>query len=959
MNQDNAIDMAVARAEESMKMIDGVRSSNVALPPSARAEIESVRQLLRRQTDDAKAISAKGAYLSDAQLKEAVNRMVEDRAEGIRQAALKVEMDDVQGEVDAAAAANRLPSSAVIKTIADRQSSGAADSMLFDAAYEMHKNPDRSAREILEEQYGKLHSTGFDDEAVASSLSLAEKTQTPYGSEDDRAAAYRDMGRKYNGSADVSLTVDDVQKYSDRYHNDDDFKKTSAENFAIAEQYVKGGNGSLDDGLAHAMSMRARAINGKSQDGDEAMLGAARRATLSYDERNPIGFMDRAFGYNQDTDKNEESGGVLTEREAERLKRENPEEWRRITQNQPSNQNGSESAPSTEAPSTGNSNTGSSAGPERRRGRYAQNPVGRGVDPQTGRVNEPHNPSRPSSNSDSNEPNNPSSLRPGMSGKGSGQDSSNPLGRILNNVGNPGLNFMDRFQGKLASGINNAGNMARNAANKLKAWGTRIRNAGHALVAAATNPATWITLLAILLVLVMITTIETFGPTDIACNSMVKNGTSDSSSEGGGKKVDASKEQEEAAKKVYSVLKTQGLDENHIGAVLSNFKAESGVDPTTVETIYSEPYQIGPKKKKAQSNWDDFTRNTVFPAYAGKMSLNKEYYCSGSGGTCYPGIGLAQWTGEGAEKLIGKAKAVNQEWSNIDYQIAYMIGVGAPAQGGGSGWWKKFQSQGGSPESLAGWFEKNFEGNEANMAEHQATASSWVDKMKGWNVDSSYADKVLDIAKKLGTVESAAVSSSSSSSGDMANCIKKDDSSNGSTSGSKECDKGGCDFSWMCKDTDICKNGDGLTASFTKIVYPKDPSLRYQCVWYAWNRLGMLHPGWKQGKWNIVMGNGGDIWSNAQGQAGWQVDTTPHPGDGISGHAQPFAGSTHVAVVEKVEGDRIYISEGNYGGHVGCGAYKGCWDSYHTRWLTKDVWSKGDIHFFRHTSWANDNVSGK
>ena len=105
--------------------------------------------------------------------------------------------------------------------------------------------------------------------------------------------------------------------------------------------------------------------------------------------------------------------------------------------------------------------------------------------------------------------------------------------------------------------------------------------------------------------------------------------------------------------------------------------------------------------------------------------------------------------------------------------------------------------------------------------------------------------------------------------------------------------------------------------------------------------------------WSWVQGNGGDIWANAQGTPGWTVDTTPHPGDIISGHGAPFAGSTHVAFVEKVEPDasgwKIYISEGNYSPPEGSGG----WHGYHTRWMTKTEALTGDNHFLRHDSWKS------
>lgn len=148
---------------------------------------------------------------------------------------------------------------------------------------------------------------------------------------------------------------------------------------------------------------------------------------------------------------------------------------------------------------------------------------------------------------------------------------------------------------------------------------------------------------------------------------------------------------------------------------------------------------------------------------------------------------------------------------------------------------------------------------------------------------------------------------------------------------------GSGDFSWMCDSNQkICGPSD------TGVLYPH---LEYghQCVWYAWNRLGMIHG---NDGWSWVVGDGGDIADNCKGVPGWEVDTTPHPGDGASGKTQPFAYTTHVAVVEEVADDpsgwKVRISEGNADGSAS-------FDSYGSRWLTKT--DMQGIQFFRNTAW--------
>lgn len=150
------------------------------------------------------------------------------------------------------------------------------------------------------------------------------------------------------------------------------------------------------------------------------------------------------------------------------------------------------------------------------------------------------------------------------------------------------------------------------------------------------------------------------------------------------------------------------------------------------------------------------------------------------------------------------------------------------------------------------------------------------------------------------------------------------------------------DFSWMCSGNQrICGANDA------GVFYPH-LEFGHQCVWYAWNRLAMIHG--NEG-WSWVLGNGGDIANNLKGKPGWTVDANPKPGDGISGSGSPFSGGGgcgHVAVVEEVSSDssgwKIRISEGNRDGSAS-------FSSYGSRWLTKAQLSGTDCQFFRNSNW--------
>lgn len=224
---------------------------------------------------------------------------------------------------------------------------------------------------------------------------------------------------------------------------------------------------------------------------------------------------------------------------------------------------------------------------------------------------------------------------------------------------------------------------------------------------------------------------------------------------------------------------------------------------------------------------------------------------------------------------------------------------------------------------------------------------SKIDSITQWAGEACDAHNCHSIKadeSKLGNNDAVNASSDSSSSSTTLKELfcgtnkSGDGATNGAVNGSQQCDKGGCDFSWMCSAMNICHNGDHG-------VIPAP--YNYQCVWYAWTRAAMVHKGYGS-SWSTVMGNGGDIWANANGSPGWTVDGTPKAGDLISMSGISSAG--HVAFVEKVENSggswKIYISEGNV-----VAPYDGQWGGYRTRWMTQSEVSSVNGHFVRHESW--------
>lgn len=349
---------------------------------------------------------------------------------------------------------------------------------------------------------------------------------------------------------------------------------------------------------------------------------------------------------------------------------------------------------------------------------------------------------------------------------------------------------------------------------------------------------------------------------------------------------------------VAKKLAAKGLSKAAVAGVLGNLQLESGINP-----------------KQAQI---------------------------GGGG----GFGLAQWTPRSKIRAWLDANGMTDVSDDDLEGQATMLASEATRKSAWAGHdteyddWKSTSD----PKKAAVDFRAGYErAGVPNDALREQYAQDWYDNKLD---DMTFTGVATDEANTI-TVSAS----------DLAQCVAQasDESDSSSDSSAQYGSAGGAptdhqrDFSWMCDSMKVCKAGDFGT--FASGAYG------YQCVWYAWTRLKMLHPG----NWSMVMGDGGAIWSNARGQSGWQVDQTPHPGDGMSGTSSPFAAGTHVAVVEEVKSDasgwKIRVSEGNLwhdSAAAPCyyGASDGCWNSYRgDRWFTKNQIDGTDIHFFRRTDW--------
>ncbi|MDT8913567.1 phage tail tip lysozyme [Amycolatopsis sp. PS_44_ISF1] len=187
------------------------------------------------------------------------------------------------------------------------------------------------------------------------------------------------------------------------------------------------------------------------------------------------------------------------------------------------------------------------------------------------------------------------------------------------------------------------------------------------------------------------------------------------------------------AKIVFSVLKSWGMSEANIAGILGNWSRESGVDPTSVESIFSEPYRIGPLKKAAWTG--NFTQ---IP------------------GQSHGGIGLGQWSNGRTMMLLDYAKANNAAWYTIEAQLAFMLQGDDPADV--AVFKNMLTVPQASPSAAAYHFHSAWE-RSADGASRTAlraeAAEMWFGKMSGWKADHSVTggvqDIVGDVVGSLGT----------------------------------------------------------------------------------------------------------------------------------------------------------------------------------------------------------------
>jgi hypothetical protein len=202
---------------------------------------------------------------------------------------------------------------------------------------------------------------------------------------------------------------------------------------------------------------------------------------------------------------------------------------------------------------------------------------------------------------------------------------------------------------------------------------------------------------------------------------------------------------EATAEEVYSILAGMGMQDENIAGVLGNFQHESSIDPTAVETIYDEPYRIGPRKREAQEN--GFQVEELDAGYAATWPAID-----------LVGIGLGQWTNGRNTLLTDYADRTGGDWWELETQLSFMISDDDPTR-------VQFvkdliEEPSGSVEGATRDWMVEWEGlslsvgvNQPRLIERQQDAAVWFAELGSWEADEERAGSILDQAQT--TVDAA------------------------------------------------------------------------------------------------------------------------------------------------------------------------------------------------------------
>lgn len=270
--------------------------------------------------------------------------------------------------------------------------------------------------------------------------------------------------------------------------------------------------------------------------------------------------------------------------------------------------------------------------------------------------------------------------------------------------------------------------------------------------------------------------------------------------------ADREAERRRTAREIYDILKPMGTSNENIAGILGAWDVESMLDPTTVETIYDEPYRVGPKKKAAEAK--GFKASLVAPEYKARFP-----------GVDVMGVGIAQISNSRGKQLQDFAKSQGKSWADMGANLAYFIGHDDPAD-------KKYfrsmienQNEGkNSPAEASAEITRKWERpaeSAANYPKRAELAEKWFAEMASWGPGNpSLSQSVL--AQANTTVQSAAVNEVQNASIGCAQNVSQAGLGNASAAQAM------ADYAWPTRAQSMHNNGTSLYQYLHKEILPGD-----------------------------------------------------------------------------------------------------------------------------------------
>ena len=190
------------------------------------------------------------------------------------------------------------------------------------------------------------------------------------------------------------------------------------------------------------------------------------------------------------------------------------------------------------------------------------------------------------------------------------------------------------------------------------------------------------------------------------------------------------------AEMAYAFLAGLEMPEENIAGILGNWSAESSLDPTAVETIFDEPFQIGPRKQAAwDANWDI---RTVNPGYAAQYPAINQM-----------GVGLGQWTNGRNTLLMNFADRIDRPWYEIETQLGFMM-----TDDDRSDYMQEILTTPlGTPAEATMDFMSRWEGLHDSTGPNRINAAErYMGMFGGWDADEELANSILDAAGAAGDI---------------------------------------------------------------------------------------------------------------------------------------------------------------------------------------------------------------